>query len=172
MLRHISEESGITRFDPRPSKFTEESVVWAVDERRLRNYLFPRDCPRVAYYAGSETTPDDVDRFLGSSAAVIAIESAWWERARSCRLYCYAFPPDSFELLDECAGYYVSRVPVAPTSVELIEHPLTRLFSYGVELRIIPELWTLRDAVLASTLQFSFIRMSNAGPPLYRDRSY
>ena len=31
-----------------------------------------------------------------------------------------------------------------------------------VELRFVPNLWPLRDAVVASTLQFSLIRMRNA----------
>ena len=56
---------------------------------RLRNYLVPRECPRVTYYAGGETTPADVERLLGSSPAVVAVESGWLERLRSCRLYSY-----------------------------------------------------------------------------------
>jgi hypothetical protein len=35
----------------------------------------------------------------------------------------------------------------------------------GVELRVLPTLWPLRDAVLESSLQFSMIRMRNATPP-------
>jgi hypothetical protein len=31
MLFHVSEESGIVRFEPRPSQYTDEPVVWAVD---------------------------------------------------------------------------------------------------------------------------------------------
>jgi hypothetical protein len=26
-----------------------DPVVWALDDQRLRNYLVPRDCPRVTY---------------------------------------------------------------------------------------------------------------------------
>ena len=54
-------------------------VVWAIDADRLRNYLVPRECPRVTYYAGRETTAADVERFLGSSPAVVAVESGWLE---------------------------------------------------------------------------------------------
>ena len=114
MLFHVSEEPGIGRFEPRPSPYTDEPVVWAIDAARLRNYLLPRDCPRVTYYAGPETTAADVERFLGSSPAVIAIESAWLERLRSGRLYCYHLPPETFACIDECAGYFVSREPVVP----------------------------------------------------------
>jgi hypothetical protein len=164
MLFHVSEESGIERFEPRPSEYASEPVVWAIDAARLRNYLVPRECPRVTFYAGRETTADDVERFLGSSPAVVAVESGWLERLRSCRLYCYHLPPETFECLDECAGYFVSRVPVVPARIEVIDDPIAELLRRGVELRFVPSLWALRDAVVASSLQFSLIRMRNALP--------
>jgi len=164
MLFHVSEESGIERFEPRPSQYASEPVVWAIDADRLRNYLLPRECPRVTYYAGRETTAADVERLLGSSPAVIAVESAWLERLRSCRLFCYHLPPETFECLDECAGYFVSRQPVVPTQVQVVDDLLAALLGRGVELRFVPNLWALRDAVVSSTLRFSFIRMRNALP--------
>lgn len=164
MLFHLSEESGIERFEPRASEYASGLVVWAIDAGRLRNYLVPRECPRVTYYAGRETIAADVERFLGSSPAVVAVESAWLEQLRSCRLYCYHMPPDTFECLDECAGYFVSRVPVAPARVQVFDDPIAELVRRGVELRFVPNLWSLRDAVVASTLQFSLIRMRNALP--------
>src|SRR5213593_5201219 len=101
MLFHISEEPDIERFDPRPSDYTVEPVVWAIDADRLRNYLVPRECPRVTYCAGRETSAADVERFLGSSPAVVAVESGWLEHLRSCQLYCYHLPPETFECVDE-----------------------------------------------------------------------
>jgi hypothetical protein len=89
MLFHISEEAAIQRFEPRLSEYTVEPVVWAIDDDRLRNYLVPRDCPRVTYYAGPQTTTADRERFLGSNVAVVAIEDAWMDRVRRCRLYRY-----------------------------------------------------------------------------------
>jgi hypothetical protein len=164
MLFHISEESGIEQFEPRASEYTSEPVVWAIDVDRLRNYLVPRECPRVTYYAGRETIAADVERFLGSSPAVVAVESGWLEPLRSCRLYCYHLRPETFECIDECAGYFVSRVPVAPVCVEVFGDPMVELIRCGVELRFVPNLWPLCDAVVASTLQFSIIRMRNALP--------
>ena len=139
-------------------------AVWAIEESRLCNYLVPRECPRVTYYADSDTTEADVERFLGSSPAVVAIESVWLDRLRSTCLYCYHLPPDTFECHDACAGYFVSRVPVVPDRVDAIRDPVAELLRRGVELRILPNLWSLRDAVAASTLQFSLIRMRNAVP--------
>ena len=164
MLFHISEESGIGRFEPRASEFAGGLVVWAIDAEHLRNYLVPRECPHVTYYAGAETTPADVERFLGTSPAVVAVESGWLERLRACRLYCYHLPPETFECLDECAGYFVSRVPVVPARIEVFDDPIAELLRRGVELRFVPRLWSLRNAVVASSLQFSLIRMRNAKP--------
>ena len=164
MLFHVSEESGIERFEPRPSQYADEPVVWAIDADRHCNYLLPRECPRVTYYAGPKTTAPDVERFLGSSPAVIAVESAWLDRLRSCRLYCYHLPPQTFACTDECAGYFVSRRPVVPAQVEAVDDPLAALLGRGVELRFVPNLWPLRDAVASSTLRYSLIRMRNALP--------
>ena len=93
MLFHISEESGIGRFEPRPSENVDWHVVSAIDTVHIRNKLVPRECPRVTYYAGRETTSADDHRFLGSSLAVIAVDGAWFERVRSSRLFCYHLPP-------------------------------------------------------------------------------
>jgi hypothetical protein len=41
---------------------------------------------------------------------------------------------------------------------------LHALRSRRVELRLMPNLWSLHDAVASSTLQFSMIRMRNAAP--------
>jgi hypothetical protein len=170
-LFHVSEESGIRRFEPRPSEYADEPVVWAIDEARLPNYLVPRECPRVTYYAGSKTTTVDVERFLGSSRAVVAIESGWLDRLRSCRLYCYHLLEEKFECFDECAGYFVSRLPVEPQHVEVFDDPIAELLARGIELRLVTNLWALRDAVLESTLQFSFIRMRNALPRLNAEQA-
>jgi hypothetical protein len=164
VLYHVSEESGIACFEPRPSTYASEPVVWAIEEARLCNYLLPRDCPRVTFYAGPATTDEDIARFLGSTRAVVAIESGWLERASSTRLYCYRMPPETFTCLDECAGYFVSRTAIVPAGVVAIDGAHEELAKSGVDLRIFPNLWALRDAVFSSTLRFSFIRMRNASP--------
>jgi hypothetical protein len=79
-------------------------------------------------------------------------------------LACYHLPAASFELLDADAGYFISREPVTPVRMELISHPLSRLRDLDVELRALSNLWALHDAVAASTLEFSMIRMAFAQP--------
>ncbi|HYN84240.1 MAG TPA: hypothetical protein VER32_03240 [Pyrinomonadaceae bacterium] len=162
MLFHVSEEQGIERFEPRAAEGGGEPVVWAVDGERLRNYLVPRECPRVTFYAGPGTSAEDAERFLGASPAVVAVEGGWLGRLRSCRLYCYHLPPETFECVDECAGYFVSREAAVPARVEVFDDLMTELLGRGVELRFVPNLWPLHDAVVASSLRFSCIRMRNA----------
>jgi hypothetical protein len=77
-------------------------------------------------------------------------------------LYCYSLPDQTFECLDEGAGYFVSRVAVVPTVVEVIRDAIFELRRRGVELRVLPSLWPAPDAVIVSSLQFSIIRMRNA----------
>jgi len=69
-LFHISEDADIKIFNPRPSPSYFEgirgNVVFAISEKLLHNYLFPRECPRVAFYAGDKTSQLIRTNFLGS----------------------------------------------------------------------------------------------------------
>ncbi len=97
-LFHYSEEPDIRVFEPRPSKYHDHPVVWAIAEDQAQNFLTPRDCPRVTYGAGGNTTPEDAERWLGHGTAnrVIAIESRWLAALRACTLYEYAMPAENF----------------------------------------------------------------------------
>src|SRR5690349_4189575 len=95
-LFHVSDEPNTRRFEPRPSAYTDDPVVWAVDEERLRNYLLPRDCPRVTFYAGPNTSATDVQHFLGSSRSVVAFETGWLDRVQSSQVFCYHLPTEGF----------------------------------------------------------------------------
>jgi hypothetical protein len=167
-LFHISEEDGIESFDPRPSpSFFAEikgDVVFAISDKLLHNYLLPRDCPRVTYYAGPTTSPEDRQTFLGQSRAshVVAIEAGWFPRVNGSALYCYEFEPGNFTCLDEVAGYYISYGQEIPVSRRRIDDIFGELLKGDVELRVLPELWTLANAVKDSSLSFSLIRMRNA----------
>lgn len=170
-LYHVSDQPGIRLFEPRPAPHlgigVAGDVVWAVDEGHLHNYLLPRDCPRVTFYATEQSDPTDVERLIGPSGAgcVVAIESHWLPEVQRQRLYKYELDPHDFEVFDEGAGYYISRRPVAPLSEHKIDDILGALLEHDVELRIMASLWELREVVIHSTLQFSIIRMKNARPP-------
>ncbi len=59
------------------------------------------------------------------------------------------------------AGYWVSREPVEPLECVALGDLLVRHVEAGIELRIVPELRPLWDRVIASTLEFSGIRLRN-----------
>jgi hypothetical protein len=169
-LFHVSEESAIASFEPRPVPSPDSGIagraVWAVDELHLPNFILPRDCPRVTYGIGKRTIEEDRERFFADSKArrIVAVESRWAPAILACRLFSYEMPSASFELALEEAGYYISRTTVLPLGVIEIRDLIGELLKREVELRFLPDLWPLSDAVIASTLEFSNIRMRNAAP--------
>ena len=169
-LFHVSEEPHIKVFDPRPPPSPEAGVtgnaVWTIDEAHLPNYLLPRDCPRVTFAKSKQTSQDDHDRFLlGASASrVVAVESGWLPKIEACQLYLYEFSSEEFEVVDAAAGYYISRNSVTATKVTKIENLIHELLKRNIEVRILPNLWNLRNAIAASTLEFSIIRFRNSLP--------
>ena len=162
-LFHISDVSNIKTFEPRPDNEGKKRV-WAIAEPRLHNYLLPRDCPRVTFFADTQTFVRDKERFLGDAKAVVAIESGWFERCVEATVYLYEFDPAPFNCIDKIAGYYTATCSVQPLRETRVPNPLQRILERGVELRVLPSLWQLRDAVAESSLGFSIIRMRNARP--------
>jgi Family of unknown function (DUF6886) len=169
-LFHVSETSGICRFEPRIPPSDDAGVagdvVWAIDEDHLPNYLLPRECPRVTFRASEQTTAEDRCRFLSHSSArrIITVEASWLPRIKSSRLYLYQMSAEAFELADASAGYWISRAAIVPRGMVEVSDPLGEMLKYDIELRVTPDLWPLHDAVIASTLEFSIIRMRNARP--------
>ena len=62
------------------------------------------------------------------------------------------------------AAYWTSAQAATPIACLEVADPLAELVRRRVELRVLSSLWPLRDAVVASTLGFSIIRMRNARP--------
>lgn len=166
LLYHFSEDPSISVFMPRQLSYRldEPAMVWAINGYYGVNYYFPRDCPRICLSVREGTTAEDRERFFGMSSTdrLVAIESSWLERLRKAVLYRYTFDETEFELYDANAGYYTAAQEVKPVAVERMDDLLSWLIDAGVELRVTPSLKQLRDAVLASTLGFSLIRMKNA----------
>jgi hypothetical protein len=165
---HFSEDPSIEVFRPHvPAARPEvEPLVWAIDEEHAPLYWFPRDCPRVTFWAGPGTDPGVIERFLSLTAAkrVHATECGWLESMRQARLFVYAFDARDFEPLAEADGHWVSRGIVTPVSVEPVGDLLARHAEAGIELRITPSLWPLHDAIPSTGLRFSMVRMRNAVP--------
>jgi hypothetical protein len=167
---HVSEEGDINVFNPRtPSRIDLDNninLVWAIREERLVNFLTPRDCPRVTFYARGDSKKSDIEKYIGKGNvnAVIAIEHGWFEKVLNTTLYLYEFDTTNFVLQDDIAGYYVSTKAEVPIRVIKVENIFSALFEYNIEFRIVPNLWNIFDDIVASTLGYSMCRMRNAIP--------
>ena len=142
-------------------------MVWAIDYAHLHNYLLPRDCPRVTFYADENSKSNDIKKLMAGASAkhIIAIETRWLPKIQKQCLYQYEFDSKDFSLVDKIAGYWISRKSVTPITEIKIDNILSALLEHEVELRIMPSLWKLREAVINSTLAYSIIRMNKAQPP-------
>ena len=109
------------------------------------------------------TTETDVERFLTGDRTrrVHAIESSWLDALRAARVFAYRLPAATFEAYDRAAGYWVSREPVEPLECVELGDLLTRHVEADIELRLVPQLLPLWERVIASTLEFSGIRLRN-----------
>lgn len=166
-LYHFSEEPDIKIFHPRKVKHRDHipPLVWAIDEEHSVNYFFPRDCPRVIFRRSDKMSKEDEWRFFKDSVAntIIAVENDWIERILNTELYKYTFRSENFEKNDGTAGYYTARVTVEPIKVESVGNLLQAIINQGVELRVTPNLYPLREAIIQSTMDdFSIIRFRNA----------
>ena len=167
-LFHVSEEANIEVFYPRTPKRNDldknVGLVWAIDEERLPNFLTPRDCPRVAYHIGKNTSEVDKRRFFTSSSIkhTVIIENDWFNRMKDTTLYLYEFDTSDFELQDEIAGYYISKTPQVPIAKYKVIDMFSELMARNVEIRVVDNLWDIADRIKSSTLNWSLCRMKNA----------
>ena len=175
-LFHVSEDPDVKIFHPRLPRRAEldpnVGLVWSLIEPSLPNWLFPRECPRVGYRICENTTSEDKSKFFTSSAShVVAIEHGWHERQLNATLHVYEFEPTNF-YYDEAAGFYVSQQSETPINMVTYTNLYSELFKIKVEVRLIENLWPLRDAVFASSMKlWSFCKMANAKPREQNDMS-
>jgi hypothetical protein len=167
---HFSEDPTITRFRPHVAATARQSeaYVWAVDADQAPAYWFPRQCPRALAWAGPETTPADRARFLGPGGGdrVHAVEYGWLHLMRTTRVCAYRLPAASFRPFGEPYPHaMVAVTPVVPLGPpEPVGDLFDRHAAAGIQLRVLPNLWEFFDAVAASTVRFSGIRLHNARP--------
>jgi hypothetical protein len=169
---HFSEDPRITRFEPRVAATAADPrpLVWAVGADRAPDYWFPRDCPRAMAWVEASTTPRDAARVLGPGGGdrVHAVEYRWLERIRSVRLYAYRLAADRFHPVDDGPHPHavVAASPVEPLgAAELVGDLFAVHERAGVQLRVLADLWPFWDAVTATTMGFSGIRLHNAERP-------
>ncbi|WP_306209620.1 DUF6886 family protein [Actinoplanes sp. RD1] len=162
---HFSEDPTITRFRPHVAATAQqpEAYVWAVDAARAPDYWFPRQCPRAMAWVGPGTSGEDRARILGPGGGerVHAIEYGWLAAMSTVRLYAYRLPAAQFRPFERHAHVAVEPVePLGPP--EPVGDLLALHAAAGIQLRVLPRLGDFWDAVVASTLEFSGIRLRNA----------
>ena len=142
--------------------------MWAVDAEQAPSYWFPRDCPRVMAWPIADTTEADRDRIIGPGGGgrVHAVEYGWLDPMRTTRLYAYRFDAGPFQPFGEPHPHAMVAVePVRPLGPpEPVGDLLALHEAAGVQLRVLPNLWEFFDAVMASTLGYSGIRLRYARP--------
>ncbi len=164
-LFHFSERDDIIEFVPRaPVGFPDTPPrVWAIDDHHSPLYLFPRDCPRIAWWATSDSSDADVSRLCGGnrSRIFLALEEPWQERYEKEDLFRYSLPTESFiDCHDH--GVWVSEQAVTPLSIErLTDLPKMARMS-GASVEIIPSLVPVANEIWGCSLHVSMIRMRNA----------
>jgi hypothetical protein len=171
-LFHFSDDPAIGTFTPRPVRvpsargagreWLNGPLVWAIDEARQPMYLFPRDCPRILLWPVEDTTAEDLAAWWGPRTCrmIAHIEWDWLPALRSGRLYRYELPADGFEPLHD-AGMWVSRTPVTPLAMDVMDDLPGALAAHDVELRVMRRLGALKD-VWSTSLHASGIRLSHA----------
>jgi len=165
---HVSEESDIAVFHPRiperPDLDATQGLVWAINEKCLPNFLTPRNCPRVCYHIGVNTTDQDKRVYIASTSCshVIVIESKWFETMKNTNLYLYEFDSYGFTLQDQNAGYYTSETTQIPIAKIEVENLFEELFKRNVEVRIVDNLWDIHDEIQNTSFNWSMCRMQFA----------
>ncbi len=164
-LFHYSEDPSIRRFVPHVPKTNPNQLpaVWAIDETHAPLYWFPRDCPRGTVWGRDQREVSLLQSlFHTSSHRLHVTESTWRDRIWRCELYRYSFSAETFLPWPDAFGTYVSHSTVSPLHVEPIHALIQRHEDAGIELRFVNNVWPFWDAVVASGLPFSGVRLSLA----------
>lgn len=169
-LVHFSEDPDLDRFVPHVARTATDPTpyVWAVGADHAPSYWFPRACPRGTAWLTGRKTDADRQRVPGPGAhRVHLIEYAWWERMAAATIFGYRFVADDFEAYGDPAAphAYVARHAVRPLGpAEPVGNLITLHERAGIELRLAVTLWPWWDAVIATTVGFSGIRLGSASP--------
>jgi hypothetical protein len=85
---------------------------------------------------------------------------------REVTLYAYRLPAADFRPIGEAVAYaHVATTPVEPLGpAEPVGDLLQLHEDAGIQLRLLPEIWSYWDAVSLSSLGYSGIRLHNARP--------
>jgi hypothetical protein len=91
---------------------------------------------------------------------VHAVEYGWLEAIRTVELYAYRLPAEPFQPAEAAFVATTEVMPLGPA--ERVGDLFELHAEAGIQLRVLPRLHEFWDAVVASTLEFSGIRLRNA----------
>lgn len=110
--------------------------------------------------------PDEAAAFRVAFATdahrVHAIETGWLERMSTTTIYRYELDPADFWPWNDASGQWVSDHAVEPLAVAPIGDLLALHRDTRIELRVVENLWPLRDLAHCGPWDFSTVRMGNA----------
>lgn len=166
-LFHFSENGQIDKFGPRISKkiWDYKKYVWAISEKQSSNYLFPRSCPRICI-SGQE-----INLFrawinaeqLDLANALIFYPETWQNQVENNKIWRYEFDNQNFTLIDEVAGYYVSKQIEIPIKKIRITNCLSQLAERRVIVKTVnpKKFLEIKTFTLKNTKRFSIIKWNN-----------
>lgn len=102
--------------------------------------------------------------FTTTARRVHAVETGWLARLRAVELFRYTLPADRFVPWPGASGQWVADCDVAPVPVEPVGDLLGAHAAAGIELRLVPSPWPVRDLAVSDRWEFSIVRMRNAQP--------
>lgn len=166
-IYHVSENPNIRVFHPIPAPVDaplQGNFTWGIKGDLVQNYLLPRNCPRICFYANAQTHAVDKQSFLSPllKSHAVYYPKRFLPLIQSTRIYVYSFLLLDFnECIDEIAGYYISKGSIKPQNKQCI-FPLDAfhltLNKIHFEGLADEQLVELRQKVIQSTLAFSIIR--------------
>ncbi|XMB67777.1 hypothetical protein RI065_04495 [Mycoplasmatota bacterium zrk1] len=163
-LYHVSDNKNIEIFEPRSANKSwpglYKQYVWAISSKMVHNYYFPRNCPRVCWMIGPNTSEDDKNYFksFGEFKSLIFVKKAWEKTIEDTIIYRYEFDNKNFYPVDYSAGYYVSEREEIPKLVEIVDLK-EELKKSNVKLIFVEDLSKYQCESTERTFRFSNIRM-------------
>jgi hypothetical protein len=167
LLHYFSDQPDLDVLEPRiPSRHPErEPFVYAVEAKHTPLYLFPRDCPRLAVWADEGARSEDIEWLRQRTArrVLLAVDASWADRVATGTVYRYDVPADTFFAIHDSLAL-VSRVPVCPVGVTVIDNLPKAIMDADAMLAVVGNLSDFARSIEESTLNAAMIRMGQLTP--------
>ena len=121
-------------------------AVWAIDAEHAPLYWFPATARVSRSGRDSQSATAEFRRDLRHRGTPRdAIELGWLEQVRSTGLHRYEFDASEFAPWQPASGQWIADHAVEPLSITPVGDLLQAHATAGIELRLVPSLWPLRE---------------------------